>query len=80
MRPPTNKSRPKASQWSKLEIKLIMERPASHPRTVIKDWNIPKDKATRNPCHSGKDFLAILELKATAKQSAERPKAIMRIE
>ena len=35
MREPTKASRPKATQWSKAEIKLAMVEPASQPRKGI---------------------------------------------
>jgi len=55
-------------------------RPNSHPKTVISVWNKPKDKAIRNVRKKETLDAETLPLRATAKQSADNPKAIMTIE
>jgi hypothetical protein len=43
-------------------------------------WNTPKKRLTRSPCQMDKPLLEILLLKATAKQSAERPSEMIKMD
>ncbi len=54
--------------------------PLNHPMTGIKNWNKPKDDATRTTCAGATDFMEMLPLRATAKQSADKLSAMRRME
>jgi hypothetical protein len=57
-----------------------MVRPANHPRIAIMNWDSPKAKEVRNIWRRVTIGIEMLPLRATAKQSADKPTAIKRIE
>ncbi len=74
--PPTNASRPNATQWSTPRMCSSTVRPASQPMTGIRNWKRPKWNARRKTCRKVSRLRARPAPTATARASIASPTAI----
>jgi hypothetical protein len=78
--PPTNASKAKATQWSTSAIRPTTVSPRSQPIAGINAWKKPKAIDTLSTVGNDSLVLPVPLLTDTAKQSADKPRAIRIIE